>query len=108
MSEEQHREEESPTKRFFAGALKVDPGEGRGPVLVGAGFGLLAEKITEIARAHDIPMLEDQELADSLKLLEVGAELPETLFPVVAEIIAHIYRVAERHREFPMGNNSKD
>lgn len=89
-------------KRLLASAIKIAPGEGEGPRLVGSGVGKLAEKIIEIARENAIPVVEDDDLAKSLRLVEVGANLPEELFPVVAEIIAHIYHVAELHRPVPI------
>lgn len=79
---------------LFAAAVKAEPGDA--PRLVGSATGKLAERIVEVARENGIPVAEDKDLARSLRLLEVGAILPEELYPVVAEIIAHVYRISRQ------------
>lgn len=85
-------------------AVAIDTGENqKGPPKVSAtAVGLLAKKIIEIAKENEVPIVEDEELAENLKLLELGSTLPEELFPVIAEIIAHIHEIAATHRSFPV------
>ncbi len=70
-------------------ALKYD-GE-NAPQVAAKGAGELARRIREVAREHDIPLHHDAHLVEILAQLELGDEIPETLYQVVAEIIAFIY-----------------
>ncbi len=81
-------------------ALKYDPETMKAPVLVGKGLRLLAERIKEVAREHDIPILENPPLARALyKSCEIGEEIPGQFYQDVAEIIAYIYEL--RDEEVP-------
>ncbi|MBI2266993.1 MAG: flagellar biosynthesis protein FlhB [Armatimonadetes bacterium] len=63
------------------------------PTLVAKGAGAIAEKIKQIARDHQIPVLENKEVARALfKNVEVGDSIPPDLYRAVAEIIAFLYR----------------
>ena len=67
------------------------------PQLVAKGGDLLAEKIKEIARAHDVPILHRPELARAIfATVDVGEPIPETLFVAIAEVLAMIYRLRKR------------
>jgi flagellar biosynthetic protein FlhB len=80
----------------IAVALKYDPDEMPAPMVVAKGQRLIAEKIKEIAKENDIPIVENKPLARSLfKLVDVGAFIPNTLYRATAEILAYIYRVKE-------------
>jgi len=80
----------------IAVALKYDSDEMPAPMVVAKGQRLLAEKIKEIAREHNIPIIENKPLARSLfKLVDVGAYIPNDLYRAVAEILAYIYRLKE-------------
>jgi len=77
----------------IAVAMKYDPDEMPAPLVVAKGQRLIAEKIKEVARAHNIPIVENKPLARSLfKLVDVGGYIPNTLYRAVAEVLAHIYR----------------
>jgi len=74
-------------------ALRYQTEEMAAPVVVAKGPDLLCEKIKEIARAHDVPIVRRPPLARSLyQAVEVGEAIPEDLFVAVAEILAMIYR----------------
>ena len=78
----------------IAVALKYDREEAEAPVVVAKGKGLVAEKIKEIARKHGVPVVENKPLAQSLfKLVEVGMEIPVSLYKAVAELLAYVYRL---------------
>jgi flagellar biosynthetic protein FlhB len=63
-------------------------------MVIAKGQGIIAENIKEIARAHDIPIIEDKPLAQTLfKLVEVGMAIPEELYRAVAEILAYVFRL---------------
>ncbi len=82
-------------------ALKYDPATMQAPVVLGKGLRLLAERIKQIARDNDIPILENPPLARALyKSCAVGEEIPGQFYQDVAEIIAYIYEL--RNKEIPV------
>lgn len=78
-------------------ALKYD-GE-RAPVIAASGTHELAEEIIRIAREHNVPLYENPELASILARLELNDEIPETLYRVVAEILAFAFNLQGRTPE---------
>lgn len=63
------------------------------PVVVAKGLDVLAEKIKEIARMHDIPIMENRPLAQALyKSVEVGDSIPAALYHAVAEVLVMVYK----------------
>tara|TARA_R110002072_G_scaffold90500_4_gene202417 strand:- start:13265 stop:13546 length:282 start_codon:yes stop_codon:yes gene_type:complete len=70
-------------------ALKYD--EISAPTLTAKGQADLAEQIINIAKEHNIPIYENSELVNILSKLELGEEIPEMLYRVIAEIIAFAY-----------------
>lgn len=63
------------------------------PTVGAKGEGDLAEQIIAIAREHGVPLYENPELVRSLARLELGDEIPELLYRVIAEIIAFAYHI---------------
>ena len=63
------------------------------PFVLARGRGELAQKIERIAAEHEIPLVHQGELADSLYGVEVGAFIPEPFFQAVAEILAVVLSV---------------
>lgn len=86
-------------------ALKYD-GE-RAPVIAASGTHELAEEIVRIAREHNVPLYENPELASILARLELNDEIPETLYRVVAEILAFAFNLQGRTPE-DAGRPEKD
>ncbi len=78
----------------IAVALKYDPQSGPdAPVVLAKGVRKVAERIKEIARKHNVPIVENKPLARSLfESCEVGMEIPMVYYQAVAEILAQIYR----------------
>lgn len=69
------------------------------PEIVGKGQDHLALKIREIAKAHDIPIIENVPLARALyKTVKVGEGVPRSLYKAVAEILAFVYKVKKRKK----------
>lgn len=78
----------------YAVALKYSENKMRAPVVVAKGSHLLAAKIREIARQHNVPILEAPPLARALhKHCELGAAIPEALYTAVAEVLAYVYQL---------------
>ena len=57
--------------------------------------GRVADRIRELAAEHDVAIREDGDLAELLSRIPVFAEIPEALFPVVAEVLAWVYLQAQ-------------
>lgn len=75
-------------------ALKYDRAAGAAPVVVAKGADLLSEKIKEIARAHNVPVIYRPELARTIYAgVDVGEAIGPDLFVAVAEVLAMIYRM---------------
>lgn len=70
-------------------ALQYNPGE-EAPKIVATGKGILAEKILDKAKEHDVPVYEDEKLANTLSKLEIGDMIPPELYEVVAEILVFV------------------
>jgi len=83
----------------YAVALTYDMNKMEAPQVVAKGVGFLAIKIKELAQKHDVPIVENRSLAQTLyKTVEVGAFVPVTLYRAVAEILAYIYKTRNRWR----------
>jgi flagellar biosynthesis protein FlhB len=84
----------------YSVALKYEDGKMRAPRVVAKGSHLLALKIREVAQQHHVPLLEAPPLARALyHHAELGDEIPQTLYNVVAEVLAYVYQL-RRHREY--------
>jgi flagellar biosynthetic protein FlhB len=77
-------------------AIKYDAGDMGAPKVVAKGQRLVAEKIKELARENDVPIVEDKPLARSLfKTVEIDEEIPVDLYKAVAEILAYVYQLSK-------------
>ena len=74
-------------------ALKYDSKKDNAPTVIAKGRGGIAEKIIEVARAHNVPMYEDKNLVQVLEALDLETEIPPELYRAVAEVLAFIYRL---------------
>jgi len=79
-------------------ALRYDKGKDASPKVIGKGIGLLAEKLLELARVHDIPIHEDADLVEVLSRLDLNEEIPESTYFIVAEILAFVYRTNQKYQ----------
>jgi flagellar biosynthesis protein len=68
------------------------------PRVVAKGKGSIGEKIIEVARAHDIPIEENEVLAGALSHVELGHEIPAELYKAVAEVLVFVLRMSGRVR----------
>jgi len=81
----------------FSVALRYRPPEDNAPVVVAKGQDLIALKIREIAGKHDIPRVENVELARALyKQVEVDQIIAPEFYQAVAEIIRYVNSNAYR------------
>jgi len=77
-------------------ALKYDDKKNKAPRVIATGRGEIAEKIIEVAKAHNVPLYEDKNLVQLLEALELETEIPPELYRAVAEVLAFIYRLNGR------------
>lgn len=90
----------------IAVALRYDRKTMRAPQIVAKGIRLNAQRIREIARQHQVPIIENKPLARMLfKHGRVGGEIPAQLYAAVAEILAWVYRV-NRYRYYAEQNHA--
>jgi len=68
------------------------------PRVVAKGKGSIGEKIIELAKAHDIPIEENEVLAGALSKVELGDEIPPELYKAVAEVLVFVLRLSGRIR----------
>ncbi|MGP4844909.1 EscU/YscU/HrcU family type III secretion system export apparatus switch protein [Marinobacter sp. 1Y8] len=81
-------------RRDAAVALKYD-GK-RAPTVAATGTDELAREIIRIAQENGVPLYENAELAGILARLDLDAEIPETLYRVIAEILSFAFHLQGR------------
>ena len=75
-------------------AVKYDAKQMFAPQVVAKGAKLMAERIKDIARENDVPIVENKPLAQTLfKSMEIGALVPPDLYKAVAEVLAYVYKL---------------
>ncbi|RLB13315.1 MAG: flagellar biosynthesis protein FlhB, partial [Deltaproteobacteria bacterium] len=78
-------------------ALRYDSMTMNAPKVVAKGADRIAFKIREVAKDHGIPLVENRSLAQNLyKSVDIGEEIPSSLYQAVAEILAYVYRLKGR------------
>ncbi|MDY0039078.1 MAG: EscU/YscU/HrcU family type III secretion system export apparatus switch protein [Desulforhabdus sp.] len=82
-------------KRRKAIALKYRHGQDSAPKVVAKGSGVVAEKIIEIAKEHNVHIAKDQHLVEVLSTLDVYQEIPVELYRAVAKILVFVYKMTK-------------
>jgi flagellar biosynthetic protein FlhB len=78
----------------YAVALKYDDKTMAAPRVVAKGADLLAMKIRDVAREHQVPVLQAAPLARALYAhAEIDREIPAALFGAVAQVLAYVYQL---------------
>ena len=78
----------------YAVAIKYDPEVADAPIVIAKGEDYLAVKIKEIARDHQIEIVENKPLARMLYAnVDVGQAVPPELYQAVAEVLAFVYHL---------------
>ena len=84
------------TKSQLAVALHYD--KTGAPRVIAKGKGSIGAKIIEVAKAHDIPIEENELLARALSNVELGDEIPAELYKAVAEVLIFVLKLSGRVR----------
>ncbi|GAB6158013.1 flagellar biosynthesis protein FlhB [Desulfotomaculum varum] len=80
----------------YAVALRYEPPM-EAPVVVAKGSDRLAQQIREVARQHQVPVIENVEVARFLYAsVEPGQAIPVEMYQAVAEILALVYRLKNK------------
>lgn len=83
--------------RHLSIALRYDSATMTAPKVVAKGAEKVAMRIRDVAREHDVPLVENRALAQNLyKVVEIGQEIPSQFYRAVAEILAYVYRLKKR------------
>ena len=78
----------------FAVAIKYDAEVSTAPIVVAKGEDFLAQKIKEVAKEHNVQIVENKPLARMLyHNVDIGAEIPPELYQSVAEVLAMVYHM---------------
>lgn len=78
-------------------AMYYDTKSMKAPMLVAKGAYQIAERIVEIARENEIPVIQNVPLARAIyKIVEVDEEIPSELYVAMAEVLAYVYRMKKQ------------
>jgi flagellar biosynthesis protein len=88
---------ENPVSPKSAVSLQYKKGKNSAPKVTAKGQGWVAEKIIKMAQENNIPIREDKDLFQLLSELDVGQEVPESLYKVVAELLAWVYQLNQNY-----------
>ena len=83
----------------YAVALKYEAGKMAAPICVAKGMDALALKIREVAKANNVPIIENPPLARALHAtVEVDEVIPQEHFKAVAQVIGYVMRLTGKIR----------
>ena len=81
----------------FACAIKYDKAVASAPVLIAKGADHLAQKLKDVAKEHNIPIVENKPLARMLYYnVDLDNEIPEELYQMTAEVLAYVYQLKNK------------
>jgi len=77
----------------YAAALSYKMDSMSAPRVIAKGSNLVAQRIKDLAREHNIPIVENKPLAQALwKTVKIGDYIPIDLYKAVAEILAYVFK----------------
>ena len=74
-------------------AIKYEKVKDEVPTVIAKGIGKVAEKIIEIAKENNIPIMHQTKLVNELYSLDIPSEIPEDMYLIVAKIIAYVMKL---------------
>jgi len=81
----------------FACAIQYDKEKAAAPVLIAKGADHLAQKLKDIAKVHNVPIVENKPLARMLYYnVDIDAEIPQELYQMTAEVLAYVYQLKNK------------
>lgn len=83
----------------YAVALQYDPEQNDAPIIRAKGMRKRALKIRELAKEHEVPIVENPPVARALfASAEENQFVPPELYQAVAEILAYVYRLKQENK----------
>ncbi len=79
-------------------SLKYNPEKNVAPKVTAKGQGSVAEKIISFAKENNIPIKEDPDLVQVLSQVNLNQEIPSTVYHVVAELLAFVYKMNQNYK----------
>jgi flagellar biosynthetic protein FlhB len=84
----------------YSVAIRYEMESMAAPRVLAKGKNYLARRIRELALQHEVPIIENQPLAQALyKSADVGQEIPPHLYRAVAEVLAYIFKLMHSRRK---------
>jgi len=77
-------------------ALKYKAYEDLAPKVIAKGKGEIARKIIEKAKEYDIPMFQNEELANMLLSVDINEEIPKEMYEMVVEVFVWLYKIEQK------------
>jgi flagellar biosynthesis protein len=77
-------------------ALKHKAYEENATKVIAKGSGEIAKKIIQKAKEFDVPLFQNEELANMLLNVEVGEEIPPKMYEAAVEVFIWLYKLEER------------
>ena len=68
-------------------AVRYNAGEDSSPKVIASGEGFMANRILDKAKESDVTIYQDKELAEELSNINLGNNIPPSLYEVVAQIL---------------------
>jgi type III secretion system FlhB-like substrate exporter len=68
------------------------------PFVLAKGKDKLADRLIEIARGNGIQIIEGKDLTEKLFLLDIDSYIPESMYSVMAEILAFVYAIDDKSK----------
>ena len=66
------------------------------PFVLVKGAGVHADRLIELAQAHEIPITPAHSLTETLFEIDIGEMIPESVYETVAHLLVFFSRVGER------------
>ena len=80
-------------------AIRYEQGKDTTPIVVAKGADEVAFRIREIAKSHDIPIIENVPLARLIyKEVDIDQEIPEEMYKAVAEVLVAVYKIKNKYK----------
>lgn len=93
----------------LAVALRYKQGEDPVPMVVAKGENLIAVQIKVMAEDHDVPIVENVELARALfKTCELDGPVPTEMYKAVAEVLAYVIKLKRKRELLQRRRNARN
>ncbi|GAP22491.1 flagellar biosynthesis protein FlhB [Leptolinea tardivitalis] len=84
----------------YAVAIIYESGKMNAPIVVAKGAFYVAQRIVEIARENNVPVVQNVPLARAMyKMVELEHPIPPELYVAMAEVLAYVYRLKNKNMQ---------